>query len=104
MRYYYQMPKDKVDPYLPNQWMCCGGVNEETKEFYLNHFSKFDTRFDSMGVRQPSDFRVMITDEFKGNVIGRKEIKGYDGSDPNQPIYEVIPFNEETDIVEKFNW
>jgi len=96
MKYYYQMPKDKVDTYLPNQWMCCGGVDEDTKEFYLNHFSKFDTRFDSMGFRNPQNFKVIITDKFYGNVAGREEYRGGD--------YQFIPFNEETDIIDKFNW
>jgi len=99
MKYYYQMLKDKVDPFLPNQWVCCGGVNEESeksKAFYLNHFSKFDTRFDSQGCKEPQNFKVIITDKFHGKVAGREEYR--------DEKYQTIPFNEDIDIVEKYNW
>lgn len=104
MRYYYQMNKDKVDRDLPNQWVCCGGVNEATKEFFLNHFSKFDTRFDSMGFGEPQNFKVIITDKFYGNVAGRKELKTIIKNNEAILICESIPFNEESAIIEKYNF
>ena len=99
MNFYYQRAKGKVDSWLPGQWLCCGGVDEISKAFYLNHFSKFDTRFDSMGCKPPENFEVIIVKGFKGKVINRAELtRSYP-----EVAYEVIPFDEAVDVLEKYN-
>lgn len=88
MRYYYQKAKT-TDKFLPNMWVCCGGVNEETKDFYLDYFSKTDTRTSDKNdeCHCENGYQVIIVEEFHGNVAGRDGRK-----------------IEETDILEKHNF
>lgn len=67
--YYYQMAKTP-DPFLPNQWLCCGGVDENTKSFYLDYFSRHDAR-GFCYPKCPTGYRVIIVRGSRGNVAGR---------------------------------
>lgn len=96
--YYYQMAKTP-DPFLPNQWVCCGMVDEKTKSFYLDYFSRQDTRGFSCP-NCPDGYRVIIVSGYRGNVAGRLETK----IGKNGYYQEAVPFNEDTDILEKYNW
>jgi hypothetical protein len=81
---YYQMLKNpsEHEP-LGNKWVGCGGVNENTKNFYLDHFSKNYHR----NTQDKADCKVIIVRGSFGNVADR---------DARAIV--------ESDIVEKYNF
>jgi hypothetical protein len=66
--YYYQMDKSGKDPALGGMWVSCGGVNEDTKEFYLNHFAK---NYHNGKKHDQDNCKVIIVRGAFGNVAGR---------------------------------
>ena len=86
--YYYQRAKNPGDnDPCAGLWMCCGGVDLNTAHFYVDWFTKHDTR---CGLREieDGDYEVCIVRGYYGKCANRREFDRIEG---NKAIHVMRP-------------